>query len=139
MSRHATPWRKPRAQRLGARLLSGISLGITGNAIDMAITAAALEIGVNPPAEPLAPALQRALQPADVQQVSANTENHSLDLAAWPIKSRPPRRQCDHPSAPAYARCSPRAEKDRLADQEVTDVEFDDFLHGGDRARRFHS
>src|SRR5512132_2919337 len=120
------------AQRLGTRLLGGVALGVAGGAVDVAVAAAALEVGVHTPAESIAPALQRTPQAADVDQVGADAQDHPPGLADTA--------RSDRRHAPGFVHQHPhprdalfQSEKDRLADQEVADVELDDLRNGGDR------
>ena len=97
-----------RAERLGARLLGGVALRVAAGAVDVAVAAAALEVRVHTLAESVAPALQRTLEAADIEQVGADAQDHPLGLAKAAL-IKPGVGGELRPSAPASARCSPPA------------------------------
>ena len=65
-----------RAQRLGAGLLGGETLGIGGRTIDPPLGARPLPRGEDAREKPLAMAVDHLLDPRDVHQVGADAENH---------------------------------------------------------------
>ena len=79
--------------------------------------------------EALAEARQRALDAADVDDVAADAEDHALLLA------RRFRARLVHEGAHA-ADGAVEAAEDRLADEEMADVELGDGGDGGDRPHR---
>ena len=102
------------AERLGAGLLGGEALGVGGGALGAAVAILrALDLGEAARDEALAEALERLLDAADVAEVAADAEDH--------------RRPRPRPSPRACARIAlGEADEDRLADEEMADVELDD-------------
>src|SRR5689334_6660798 len=64
------------SERLGAGLLGGIAFGIGGGARRPTVGFAALDLGEDPAGETLAIALERLLDPPDVDHVIAETNDH---------------------------------------------------------------
>ena len=75
-SRQKTPRLKAGAERLGAGFLGGKALGVGGGALGPAVGFAALDLGEDPLGEALAVALERLLDPPDVDHVVAEADDH---------------------------------------------------------------
>ena len=112
-----------RAERLGAGLLGGKPLGVGGGPLAPAVGLLAFDLGEHPRDEALAEALQRLLDAADVDEIVADAEDHA-DLARWPSRAAPWR--ASSISARMRRTALVEADEDRLADEEVADVELDD-------------
>ncbi len=119
---------KPGAERLGAGLLGGEALGVGGGAHPPPLRFPPLDVGEDAADEALAVALERLLDAPDVDQVAADADDH--DAAAFAGSAR----------LVHQARMRPDAllepDEDRLADQEMADIELRELRNGGDRLDR---
>ena len=121
MSRQKTPCRKPGAERLGAGLLGGEPLGVGGGAVRARRSDLARSTSVKTRArEAVAEARQRRLDAADVDDVVADAEDHGAAMGRLRLGARLIH---ERPHVPD-GRVQPA--EDRLADQEMADIEFDD-------------
>src|SRR5262249_27188972 len=68
------------AERLRARLLGGIALGVARGAVGTPVRLRALDLGEDAQDEALAVALDRPLDPADVDEVGAGPDDHRRRL-----------------------------------------------------------
>ena len=118
MSRQKTPWLSPVPKRLGAGLLGGETLGIGRGAGGAALGFGALGVGEDAGDETLADAARGFFQCGGCRR------GRSPDpMIIWRASSI---------SARIFWIDSDQAGKDRLADQEMADIEFADFRDGGD-------
>ena len=121
MSRHHTPARRPGAERLGARLLGGEALGVGLDPVRAACSACARSVGREDAVEEaVAMALDHLRDAADVDDVGADADDHDAALSLTPCPAAVHGRA--HPSHRLG-----KAVEDRFADQEMADIELDDF------------
>ena len=126
MSRQNTPRAHAGAQRLGAGLLGGEALGVAGGAVGLALGAGALDSVKTRWVKRSPKRSRRVLDAADVATGRSRCRGSCAPRSARAASI----------SAAHAADGGVQADEDRLADQEVADVELDHLRDGGDRRDR---